>query len=31
MKTYGGGGITPYILNLTNRWRWVFSCMPQPL
>jgi len=32
MKTYCEcGGITPRILNLGTRWRWVVSFTPQPL
>ena len=27
----GHRGIAPLILNLITRWRWVLSCMPQPL
>jgi hypothetical protein len=32
MKTYwGSGDITPNIINLSTRWRWVVSFMPWPL
>jgi len=31
MKVYwGSGGITPRILDLGTRWRWVVSFTPQP-
>jgi hypothetical protein len=31
MKTCGGGGIAPRILNLETKWRWVISFTLQPL
>jgi len=32
MKAYwGSGGITLRLLDLSTRWRWVVSFMPQPL
>jgi hypothetical protein len=32
MKTYrGNGGVVPYILNLSTKWRWVVSFTPRPL
>jgi hypothetical protein len=31
MKTWGAGGITPYIFSLSTRWKWVVSFTPRPL
>jgi hypothetical protein len=31
MKRIGNGGITPCILNLSTRWRWMVSSTPRPL
>jgi len=27
----GSGGIAPFLLSLSTRWRWAVSCMHQPL
>jgi hypothetical protein len=31
IKTWGNGGIAPFILNLGTSWRWVVSFTPRPL